>query len=62
MGAPKKLCLRFFVRSMLSAVFAELFEGQLFFEFFLVSLGVIVHFFANLALELDEIFLRHNNK
>lgn len=48
------------MRRVFAAMFAEFFESQFFFDFFLVAKGVVVHFFANFALESDEIVLRHN--
>lgn len=44
---------------MLAALGAMLFEQKFFLDFFLVAAGVIVDFFANVALETHEIILRH---
>jgi hypothetical protein len=45
---------------MFAASRAKLFESQFFLDFFLVAVGVIVHFLANFAPESHEIVLRHN--
>jgi hypothetical protein len=38
---------------------AVFFEGNLFFQLFFVAISVIIHLFANIALERHEIVLRH---
>jgi len=48
------------MQRVLAAGFAKLFERKFFLDFFLVAAGVIVHFFANIAPETHEIFLRQN--
>lgn len=47
---------------MLPAFFAEFFELQFVLELFLVAGGKISAFFAHFTPELDEIFLRHDDK
>lgn len=47
------------MRRVFSASFAKLFESQLFLDFFLVAVGVVVHFLANFAFESHEVVLRH---
>jgi len=50
------------MQSMLSAFFAEFFEFHFFFDLLLVASGMIIHGLADIAFELDDIFLRHNSK
>ncbi len=49
------------MRRVLAAFFAEFFEREFFFDFFLVAACVIVHFLANFALERYEVVLRHKH-
>jgi len=48
-----------FVQCVLAAMLAVFFEGNLFFQLFFVAISVIIHLFANIALERHEIVLRH---
>jgi hypothetical protein len=54
------LHLYLLMQRMLAAIFAKFFERQFFLDFFLIAVGMIIHFFTNLTLERYEIFLRHN--
>lgn len=47
------------MRRVFSAFFAKLFEREFFFDFFLIAIGMVVHFLANFAFERHEIVLRH---
>jgi hypothetical protein len=51
--------LPLFMRGVLAASFAKFLQVEFFLDFFLIAVGVVVHFLANLAFQSDEIVLRH---